>query len=518
MLKDDRKGRGSGAAMAVGLVLLGVMAATPAQGQEGAMSLTLDEAIDLARENNPTFLSTANDMGQADWAVREAYANFLPSFTTASGASYTAPGVQRIGTITFDQYGGATTDYYVSWYSMNLNYQFSGQTLFQARSARADRTATEARIQAAEFTLESGVTAQYLLALMARDGVAVVQEQLGRAEQNYQLARARVDAGAAIPNEARQMEVERGRAQVAVIQAENLLRAEKLRLREQIGVPLDQEIALVTEVGIFEPEWSREELLSAALGSHPQLRSFEAAENARRADLRQAQSAYLPSLSASANWSGFNRETGNVDLLLGSVAGGFEYGRQECEKWHAIAAGLSNPVDPTEWGEQSDCSTLVMTPEYEQALIEGNDVFPFRNMERSPLSLNFQISLPIFQGFTRQRQVEQARNATQDAMYSRRAEELRISTAVNQALDDLEAAYQAVAIEERNREVASEQLELARERYRLGAAAFLELLEAETSMATAERDYLNALYTFHGAMWSLESATGLKLRPESTGY
>ena len=65
--------------------------------------------------------------------------------------------------------------------------------------------------------------------------------------------------------------------------------------------------------------------------------------------------------------------------------------------------------------------------------------------------------------------------------------------------------------------VATEQLELARERYRLGAAAFLELLEAQTSMATAERDYLNALYTFHGAMWRLEEATGLKLRPESTG-
>ena len=476
------------------------------------MSLTLDEAIDLARENNPTFLSTANDMAAADWSVREAYAAFLPSFSAGGGAQYTAPGVQRIGNITFEDYGALTTHYLLSYYGLNLNYQLSGSTLFQARSARADRSATEARISAAEFTLESSVTAQYLIALMARDGVAVVQEQLERAEQNYQLAQARVDAGAAIPNEAKQMEVERGRAQVAVIQAENLLRTEKLRLREQIGIPLDQEIVLESEVGLFEPEWSREELLSVALGSHPQLRSFQATENARRADLRQAQSSYLPSLSASANWSGFARETGNKDYLVGQAESSLEGAQANCEKWNNVSAGLSSPLEEY----PKDCSGLVLTPELEADLVAGNDVFPFNTM-RQPFQAQFQISIPVFQGFSRQRQVEQARNATQDAMYSRRAEELRISTAVNQSLDDLEAAYQVVAIEERNREVASEQLELARERYRLGAAAFLELLEAETSMATAERDYLNALYTFHGAMWSLESATGLKLRPESAG-
>ncbi len=42
---------------------------------------------------------------------------------------------------------------------------------------------------------------------------------------------------------------------------------------------------------------------------------------------------------------------------------------------------------------------------------------------------------------------------------------------------------EVVEIEDRNREVAGEQLELAQERYRLGAASFLELLEAQSSMA-----------------------------------
>ena len=60
---------------------------------------------------------------------------------------------------------------------------------------------------------------------------------------------------------------------------------------------------------------------------------------------------------------------------------------------------------------------------------------------------------------------------------------------------------------------AGSQLTLAQERYRLGAAAYLELLEAQNSMAEAERDYLNAQYRFHGAIWALEAAVGERLRP-----
>jgi outer membrane protein len=76
-------------------------------------------------------------------------------------------------------------------------------------------------------------------------------------------------------------------------------------------------------------------------------------------------------------------------------------------------------------------------------------------------------------------------------------------------------AVDVVEIEEGNREVAAEQLDLAQERYGLGAATFLELLEAQSSVAAAERDFLNARYRFHGALWALEAAVGERLRPEA---
>lgn len=138
-------------------------------------------------------------------------------------------------------------------------------------------------------------------------------------------------------------------------------------------------------------------------------------------------------------------------------------------------------------------------------------MFPF-DFSKEPWSLYAQISFPIFQGFSRQRQVSEAKAAAEDARLNRMAEERRIQTGVIQAYDELMTAVQVVDIEGRNREVAEEQLELARERYRMGAAPFLELLEAQSSMATAERDLLNARYRFHGALWALEAAVGERLR------
>jgi hypothetical protein len=73
--------------------------AAMALGKETAR-ITLDEAIELSRENNPTFLTTQNDEAAADWGVREAVSNLIvPSVTAFGQLGYRSPGLGRIGTI-----------------------------------------------------------------------------------------------------------------------------------------------------------------------------------------------------------------------------------------------------------------------------------------------------------------------------------------------------------------------------------------------------------------------------------
>ena len=85
-------------ALGVGLVLLALFATT-VQGQQTPDELTLDDAIGLAKANNPTFLSVANDQASANWQVREAWAQFVPSVTTNVNGTWQEAGQQRLGAI-----------------------------------------------------------------------------------------------------------------------------------------------------------------------------------------------------------------------------------------------------------------------------------------------------------------------------------------------------------------------------------------------------------------------------------
>ncbi len=448
-------------------------------------------------------------MNDAAWQVREAYGQFLPSFTVGGSGRYEASGVQRFGVIDL----GETSDTYLSSYFAQLNYQLDGNTFFQAKSARANRVATEARVTAAEYTLESAVTVQYLAALRAREAVDVAERQVARWEENFELVSARVTAGAALSTDGKQSEVDLGRAQVALLQAENLYRTERARLMEQMGQEVDRSIELASNFGVFEPAWDRDVLIEMAMAQHPSLRAFVAAEAATSAQVNQARSGYFPSLTASATWSGFAQRIGNEEFLLAQSEGNLAGQRASCEQFNALEAGL--PGGLPNYTAQ-DCTQFVMTPERERQILAQNSLFPF-DFTKQPLSVQLTVRLPVFSGFSRQRQVAQAQAFNRDAVHSRRAEELRIQTAVTQSYDDLVTAFRSLQIQERNLEVASEQLELARQRYGFGAAAFLELLDAEDSMEQAERDHLAAVYDFHQSMWALEAAVGVGLRPDDAG-
>lgn len=487
----------------------------PARAQEGGAdtaTLSLEEAIRIARRQSPQYLMERNDEAAADWAVREAWGQLvLPQASASLSLGYQAAGTPRFGFFTGDDIGLAEIPaYYNSSYGISLSYRLSGATLLRPGQARAERRAVEAMGELADFQLVVNVTRQYLAALRAQDDVVLARQELARAEENHRLARARVEVGAAIPLDAARAEVERGRAEVALLEAENRARTERLRLLEQLGIEaLGREVVLSTRLSVFEPPWSEEELIARAAERHPELLALRARETAERASLRLAQSQYLPSVSLSANWSGFARQASSSEYVLRQAERQVAAQIQSCEQTNEILRRLTPPMETT------DClSRYTLTEEQRAAILEGNDVFPFR-FSREPLTAGITVSVPVFTGFSRERQIEQARAAAEDARYQRRAAELRLRADVQAAYGALVTAYRRTLLEDRNRQAAEEALRLARERYRLGAAAFLELSEAETAKAQADRAYLDALYGFHDALAGLERASGQRLREEA---
>lgn len=489
-------------ALAFGLT---VALASPGWAQERGATLSLSEAVELARRNNPSIQITRNEASEADWSVREAYGGLLPGASVSSGIQYQAPGSQRIGLFTSDEFGlGTTTGYLASSYTLGMSYRIAGETLLRPRLERANRDATYARIDAADFDLVAQVTRQYLAVRRAQDAVELSRRELERAEDNVRLAEARVEIGAEIELAAKRAQVDRGRVEVELLRAENALHTERLRLVEMLGVDFGPNIELTSEFGVFEPSWSEEELIDRAARQHPQLLALRASERAGESAMRMARSQYLPSLTLSVGWSGYTRQATNSDYLLDQYRDQMQTGFQQCQLTNEILGRL-NPPMPSQ-----DCAVFQADPRQEDRILANNRAFPF-DFTRDPLTAQLQVTLPIFNGFVRERQIETARVAADNARHRLRQEELRLRTEIATAYQDVRTAYRAVELERRNVELAAEQLELSRERYRVGSVNFLELKDAETEMARAERAYLTAVYNFHEGLAMLSTAVGQPL-------
>lgn len=467
--------------------------------------MTLEEALQIALQNNPGLQATRNDVSVADWNVRSAYGAWLPSASASSSLSWQGAGEQRFGSITAEQLGFQDQpSFYFSNYNLGINYSVSGQTLFAPGQANRDREATRAQVRVSEAALRLNVTKAYLEVLRQIEGLSLSERELDRAEIDLRLAQGRLEVGSGNAIDVHQAEVSVGRAQVTILQSRSNVETARLRLLQQLGVDLGARPELETAFEVTEPRWTAAELYESSLTYNPSLQSLVAGQESARYGVRMARSSYYPSLSISTGFSGFTRQASSTASQEAQAIAQGHSAFQQCNVLNGLIALLPDPLPPQNCSKPSEEAIA-------QAIREGNDVFPF-NFTSSPPSASLSISIPVFQGLSRQRSVEAARAQLSDARYRRQEQELALRADVESRLAVVQTAYQTAVIEERNQELADEQLRLARERYRLGFSNFIELSEAETVKARADRARIYAIFTYHDAIADLEAVVGEPLR------
>lgn len=486
--------------------LLGLLAAVPVAAQTVPASLTLERAIEIARSSNPAYLQSQNDQVQADWDVRQAYGQLLPSASASSGVTWQGAGEQQFGTLTLGDLGfGGLPSYYLSSYGVNVGMSLSLATLVAPSGAKAQRGAVAARIRSAEASLVSQVTSAYLDVLRQQEGLRLAQQQLENAQVNLRLAQGRLEVGTATPIDVGQAEVQVGRAEVGVLQARNAVATGRMRLLQQMGVSVDQAMELSTTFPLSEPGWTLEELEGTALERNPGLEATRRTKRAAEIGVLSARSPYLPTFSVSTGWSGFTREASNTDFQILQAKAQVASQVASCNATNDLYSRLARPIAPR------DCTQYAFTDVDRQAIVDQNDQFPF-GFQKSPFSVRFGLSIPIFQGFSRQRNLAAAKLQREDLDQQVREQELALRADLSVAIATVRTAYESALLEERNRQLAEQQLRLARERYQLGAITFVELIAAQTVMAQADRDHTAAIFAYHDAVTRLESLVGTPLR------
>jgi outer membrane protein len=468
--------------------------------------LSLEEAIQIAESNNPLLQADLNNREVSDWNIRSAYASLIPSARASSGLTWQGSGEQQFGSVTLSQLGFTNQpSYYFSSYNLGLSYTLDGRILMAIPQAKSDRRTQVARGEASRSQTVFQVTQAYLEVLRQEEGLVVARQELERARGNLRLARGQLEVGSGTPVDVRQAEVAMGRARVNLLTSENAVRTGKFRLMQEMGQDPRDDFTLATSFQVAEPTWDEEDLLEIALESNPQLRGLRSAVETQQYSTRMAKAAYLPTVSFSAGLSGFTRQASRTDFLIAQAQSSSLGQMAQCQAMNDLYSRLADPLPP------QDCSRYLFTESQRQSIVEGNNNFPF-SFQRNPPSASMMVSLPIFQGLSRQRDLEAARVAEEDSRFQLRDQEIRLKADLASALSTVKTAYQAALIEDENQVWADEQLRLAQERYRLGAATFLELVEAETVKTQADRDRISSIYAYHDALANLEALVGTSLR------
>lgn len=472
------------------LVLAGPIGA---QGPDSAGPvLTLADAQQIAKHNNPTYLQSIVARRSASASLRAAYGGLLPQANAQFNAQYSQSGSQFFNGSQL----GASSNYEDSFWALNLTYTLNANVLFTPALQRANRDAADADIGAASATLRNNVATSYIAVLQAVAQADLQDTLVADDEAQLALAQARVAAGAATPLDVQRAEVTLGQQQVQAIQAHNQVDVTKLQLFQTLGVTQPKGIQVRDTFDIVPPPYSLDSLLGIARHANPQLVALQAREHAADVDLGRQRGQYTPSLQITTGLSGQTFQYTNSNTLVQQAVSGQQQFYDLCL---------------LEGGTAATCGSPTLTPSQIQTIRNANNQFPF-GFINNPRQITAALSLPIFDGFQREQRIEAAAATRSDAQYNRRAQELALTANVTSAYLNVTTAAKTASLQQDVAAKARQELALAQARYQVGAASSLDVTDAHAAFERSETDRINAVYSYQTAFAALENAVGRTLR------
>jgi outer membrane protein len=464
-------------------------------------ALTLDQAIAMAVRHNPTHLSVVNDRRNATASRKAAYGALLPTFGASISGSFQQSGATPIQGVQF----AVSSDVYQSFYQLGLSYTLNLASFVNPRLQNANVRAADADIVGSRITVQSTVTQDYLTVLQDLAKAQLQDTLIAQASLQLDLAKAKMAVGSGTQLDVSKAQVTLGQAQVAALQARNQVEIDKLRLFQEMGVPQPPNVQLTTQFTVQAPTFSVDSVIDLARAQNPTLNALRVRSDAAKLNVTSQRAAYFPTLQIQTGVSGYTYQYANADFLVNQYRTGITQSAASCFTNDSIRMGAGLP------STSSQCAGIVFNPQTAAQIRSANQQFPF-NFTRQPFGVSATFSLPIFNGFQREQQVEQAEVSQNDADYRARAQELQLTADVTAAYLTLQTQVRTVTLQEQNAAQARQQLDLAEVRYKAGAATYLDIADAQATYSQAENDRINAIYQFHKAFAALESAVGHPLR------
>jgi len=435
------------AAIAAGLMLLGPAAAAAQTLPRVEGPLTMEEAVDLARQKNLRVKAADADARTMDSMRKEALAPFWPQLS-ANGYFND----QRLAPNVFTSAGNTMARNYQVFnadQTRDANFTamyslFAGGRDFYGYQAAARRAEAGREMRrGAEVDVAMQARLDYIASLREAENVRVTGELLRDVDERLRLTREMFDGGR-VPR-FYMLRDETERANVLQMDAMARSRAEQalIALKTTLGVDLSSPMTLAEPLQYLPATVSVEEGIRQAGDAHPDLRTTIKQREAVQAEVRAAYGNYFPQVSVSYMYDGV---------------------------WSKNRSEASMTADG--------------------------------------YSVGVVVTLPLFDGFQRENAVNTAKARLDRATQAEGLVRQQIAKEVNQAALMLAAADKSVQASRKGLEQAEEEFRVVKERFESGRGIQLEILDAQVSLTRARFNAVAALAEYNSAQAMWLRATG----------
>ncbi|RMF23405.1 MAG: TolC family protein [Deltaproteobacteria bacterium] len=297
---DLLPGRSFALATATALILsIALLPAVAPAASDAARPWTLAQAIEHALRNNPEALLAEQRIAGARALLEQADAEFMPRIALRSSYSRTDNPALVFASVLNQKSFRPTLDFNdvpdvdnarVSGV-VTLPLYLGGSRFAARRAAAASRKAAEREAQAVRNRLEFEVARTYYGVLKTREFVRAAQAAVDAFEHNLAVARNHLGAGTLLKTDVLDVEVRLAQAREDLARARNAGALARRALANLIGGPA---VDLAVAGAVPEPAVPQDDDYSR----RPELIAVGLRVEAARAALKQAESGYLPRVSA----------------------------------------------------------------------------------------------------------------------------------------------------------------------------------------------------------------------------
>lgn len=431
---------------AMALCVFGFAKAQTEQTAQNTLTLTLDKALEIALDENPTIKVAAEEIALKKVASKEAWQSLLPEASLNGSLDHTIKAAEmKLNDMSFKMGQDGTN---TANAGLSINLPLFAPAVYRAMSmTKTDIELAVEKSRASELDLINQVTKAYYQLMLAQDSYEVLQGSYKLAEDNFNVVNAKYQQGAVSEFDKISAEVQMRSIKPNVISAANAVTLAKLQLKVLMGITADVDIKTDDNLTNYESMLFANQLKEEdmSLDNNTTMKQFELNMKLLEKNVKSLRTNFIPTLSMSFSYQYQSLYNPNINF--------FDY----------------------TWSNSS--------------------------------SLMFNLSIPLYRAsnFTK---VKSARIQMRQLDWNRIDTERKLNMQVVSYRNNMTASSEQVVSNKENVMQAEKAVQIAGKRYEVGKGTVLELNSSQVSLTQAQLTYNQSIYDYLTAKADLDQVLG----------